>query len=107
MKDVLDLNMKYPNKRALVIPLKELDRNDLLKLGNTIVLIHGLSYGWNASERFTKDCTLKYVGQFLTKSHEKLARTFIRGLITFLDIMEQNESIDPLSEIGNIQFANE
>ena len=104
MKDVLDLNLRYPNKRSLVIPLEPLERKDLLELGNIIVSIHGLAYTWEAKKRLDSFALKQYIGQFQKKSREKLIRTYIRGLVSLLDIAEQNKHLDVLGEMDNIGF---
>lgn len=106
IKDVLDINLRFPNKRGSIIPLLPLRKNDLVKLGNILVKIHGLAYGWEAEKRINQDAIKQYTEQFYKKSQEKLVRIYIRGLITFLDIAEENEDMDILNEMDNITFPD-
>lgn len=105
IKDVLDINLRYPNKRGSIIPLLPLEKKDLVKLGNIIILIHGLAYTWEANKRMNTEVIKQYTEQFYKKSQENLVRTYIRGLISFLDIVEQNEELDILNEMENILFT--
>jgi hypothetical protein len=104
IKDVLDISMRYPNKRGLIIPLQPLKKNDLLRLGNIIVPIHELAYGWNGKNRLRTNAINQYADQFQKKSKERLVRTYIRGLVSLLDLVEQNEDFNVEKEIENIQF---
>jgi len=106
IKDVLDLNIRYPNKRALIIPLQPLEKKDLIKLGGIILSIHDLAYAWDAKERFNMDIIKQYAKQFQNKSQDQLVRTFIRGLVSLLDIVEQNKDLDILQEMENITFTS-
>lgn len=105
IKDVLNINMRYPNKRALIIPLQPLDKKDLLILANTVIACHGLAYGWNAKKSLSSNILDMYVEQFINNSSDKLPRTYIRGLVTLLDVAEQVEDLDIAGEIAKIQFS--
>ena len=65
-----------------------------------------LAYAWDAKERFNMDIIKQYAKQFQNKSQEQLVRTFIRGLVSLLDIVEQNKDLDILQEMENITFTS-
>jgi len=106
IKDVLNINLRYPNKRSTVVPLQPLKKEEFIKLGEVITSIHGLAYNWNPVNVFNSEMNKKFANRFENTASEKLVRTFIRSLITVLDIMEQNEDFDPMEEIDEINFSD-
>lgn len=104
IKDILDLNKRYFNKRSLIIPLLPLEKTDLIKLSNYIIELHNLAYEWDSSNLLTKGDINQFTDVYIERTQNQLIRPFIRSLINILDILEQHQSINIKEEISSLSF---
>lgn len=108
IKDVINLNLQHLSQRSIIIPLPSLKEEELKKLGETIIEIHGKAYGWEANKRFPEKVKNNYTQLFQLRSEQKLTRHFIRVLVALLDNLEQmSDKIDLDKEIQNITFKEQ
>jgi len=91
IKDMVGGGLEHTSSRSTLMVLPPFDRTDLDTLAPRIVDTHAIAYGWNA--RNSCDGTLldKYVSTFLQRGDPRMIRSFIKGLVSVLDILEEGD----------------
>lgn len=108
IKDVIGGGLQQSSARSTIMILPPFDQTILESLAPRIIDTHSKAYEWNARERFTPTGVSKYVSSFLEISDPHMIRSFIKGLIGILDVMEDNREKIVLDDlIEKIEFERE
>jgi hypothetical protein len=75
-------------KDGAAIPLRKLNRRELVGLGTQITKLHSSAFGWNAEKYLTEE-RIRALLQVAEEDHSPL-RTFVRVVVHALEICEQN-----------------
>lgn len=109
LKNVLDTDL--PNVRKPILNLKGFKRNNLEKMANKLMLLHGEAYNWDAINKINpvlNDIISIYLDDAILTGGYVTPRVFIRSFISVLDTVQQNQSYftDSQNIIKLFQYKN-
>ena len=108
IKDVIGGGLQQSSARSTIMVLPPFAQSTLEDLAPRIVDTHSKAYEWNAGDYFNPTAISKYVSAFLESSDPRRIRSFIKGLIGVLDVIEEkreNAMLDDLIE--KLEFEHE
>lgn len=87
---------KVVSMRQPVIELERLDREGLLSVAHRVREIHGKAYNWDAIGKLSNEHLASMVDNMATfenENIERLPRPFLRRVVNYLDVLEENPSV--------------
>lgn len=108
IKDVIGGGLQQSSARSTIMVLPPFDQTTLEELAPRIVDTHSKAYEWNAVDYFKPTGISEYASSFLKRGDPHMIRSFIKGLIGILDVLEEKREKVVLDDlIEKLEFERE
>jgi hypothetical protein len=93
IRDVIGGGLQQASSRSIIMVLPPFDQATLEDLAPRIVDTHSVAYEWNAWGFCNQTVLSKYISIFLQRGDPHMVRSFIKGLVSLLDIAEERREV--------------
>jgi len=108
IRDMIGVGLQQASSRSIIMVLPPLGQATLEDLASRIVCTHSIAYEWDPSSFFSETVLNKYISIFLQRGDPYMVRSFIKGLVSLLDIAEEKRDVSILeNSLDQLQFEGE
>lgn len=86
IRNVLNIEAGVTSRRALIMNLEPLAKDDSADLAARVVGLHAKAWDWAANSMFTHDVISRYVDRYAEMAPGGAVRPFLRSLVDLLDL---------------------